>query len=71
MHLILRGSTVCDVDALRGVATDVGRPPRGRGLDEMAALLQTLLPLVQYTVGQAVVAGGGGGERDKENGNGW
>lgn len=59
MHLALRGPTVRDVDTLGGVAADVGRPPRGSGLDEVAALLQTLLPLVQHAVGKAGVVGGG------------
>lgn len=57
VRLALRGPSVCDVDALGGVAADVGRPPRGRGLDEVAALLQTLLPLVQHAGGTASVAG--------------
>lgn len=39
VHLALRGPTVCDVDALGGVAADVGWPSRGCGLDEVAALL--------------------------------
>lgn len=56
VHLALRCPAVRDVDALGRIAADVGRPPRGRGLDEVTALLQPLLPLVQYAVG-------GGGER--------
>jgi len=42
------GAAVRDVDALRRRAADVGRPAVGRGLDEVAARLQTLLPLVQH-----------------------
>lgn len=60
VHLALRGPAVRDVDALRGVAADVGRPAGGRGLDEVAALLQPLLPLVKHAVGDA---GGSGAEK--------
>ena len=54
--LALRCPTVGDVDALRGVAADVGWPTRGRGLDEMAALFQPFLPLIQHSVGGEVGA---------------
>lgn len=48
VRLALGRPPVRDVDALRGVAADVGGPAGRRGLDELAALLQTLLPLVQH-----------------------
>lgn len=67
VHLALRGPAVCDVDALGGVAADVGRPPRGRGLDEVATLLQPLLPLVQHAVGKAGVVEAGGWWKGQRN----
>ena len=51
VRLALGCSTVGDVDALGGVTTDVGWATGGCGLDEVAALLQTLLPLIQHTAG--------------------
>lgn len=45
--LALRGPAVGDVDALGGRAADVGRPTRGRGLDDVTSGLQLLLPLVE------------------------
>lgn len=49
--LALRRPPVGDIDALWGITADVGRTARGCGLDEVAALLQSLLPLIQHTVG--------------------
>lgn len=46
--LALRSAAVGDVNALGGVPADVGRASEGRGLDEVAALLQPLLPLKQH-----------------------
>lgn len=51
VRLALRSPPVGDVDALGGIAADVGGATGGRGLDEVAALLQPLLPLIQHTVG--------------------
>lgn len=51
VRLALRRPSVGDIDALGGVATDVGWATEGCGLDEVAALLQPLLPLVQHTEG--------------------
>ena len=48
VRLAVGGAAVRHVDALRRGAADVGRPAVGRGLDEVAARLQTLLPLVQH-----------------------
>lgn len=59
--LALGRPAVRDVDALRGVAADVGWTAGGRGLDEVAALLQTFLPLVQHP-------GGPGGETSVSSG---
>lgn len=50
--LALRRPAVGDVDALGGIATDVCWTTRGCGLDEVAALLQSLLPLIKHTVGE-------------------
>ena len=44
--LALRCSAVGDIDALRGIATDVGWTTIGCGLNEVAALFQSLLPLI-------------------------
>lgn len=46
--LTLGSPAVGDVDALRGGAADVGWTTAGRGLDEVTALLQPLLPLIQH-----------------------
>lgn len=45
--LALWGAAVGDVDALGGRAADIGRPTRGRRLDNVTSGLQLLLPLVQ------------------------
>lgn len=50
VRLALWRPAVRDVDTLGGIAADVGRTARGCGLDEVAALLQPLLPLIQHTV---------------------
>lgn len=50
--LALRCPAVGDVNALGGVAADVGWTTGGRGLDELAALHQPLLPLIQHAVGR-------------------
>lgn len=49
--LALGRPSVGDVDALRGIAADVGRTTRGGGLDEMAALFQPFLPFIQHPAG--------------------
>ena len=41
------GPAVGDVYALGGGATDVGGATRGRGLDDVTARLQLLLPLIE------------------------
>lgn len=51
MELAFSCPPVGDVDALGGIAADVGWATRGRGLDEMTALLQTFLPFIQHSVG--------------------
>lgn len=48
--LALSGPAVGDVDALGGIAADVGWASRGGGLDEMTALLQPFLPFIQHSV---------------------
>lgn len=52
VELALSCPSVGDVDALGGIAADVGRTTWGRGLDEMTALLQPFLPFIQNSVGQ-------------------
>lgn len=52
VRLALRRPAVRDVDPLGGVAADVGRAAGRRGLDELAARHQALLPLVQHAEGQ-------------------
>lgn len=52
VQLALRCPAVGDVDALGGIAADVGWTTGGCGLDEVAALLQSLLPLIQHAVGE-------------------
>lgn len=47
--LALRGPAVGDVDALGGRAADIGRPTRGRCLDDVTSGLQLLLPLIENT----------------------
>lgn len=64
VRLALRRPAVGDVDALGGIAADVGRSSGGSGLDEVAALLQPLLPLVQHAV-----EGGGGRARQSAKQN--
>lgn len=49
MELALWGPAVSDVDALGGRAADIGRPTRGRCLDDVTSGLQLLLPLVENT----------------------
>lgn len=51
VRLALGSPAVGDVDALGGITTDVGWATRRCGLDKVAALLQTLLPLIQHTTG--------------------
>lgn len=51
VRLALGRPSVGDVDALGGIAADVGWTTGGCGLDEVAALLQSLLPLIQRAVG--------------------
>lgn len=51
----VRGTPVRDVDALGGVATDVGWATRGRGLDDVTARFQSFLPLVQHSVKSLVM----------------
>lgn len=58
VRLALGRPPVGDVDALGGIAANVGRAAGGRGLDEVAALLQSLLPLKQHAEGRR-----GGGRR--------
>lgn len=48
--LALGRPAVGDVDALGGVAADVGWATGGCSLDYVAALLQSLLPLIQDAV---------------------
>lgn len=48
--LALSCPAVGDVDALGGIAADVGWASRGGGLDEMTALLQPFLPFIQHSV---------------------
>lgn len=52
--LALRGPTVGDVDSLGGRAADIGRPTRGRGLDNVTTRLQLFLPLVENPGTQGV-----------------
>lgn len=49
--LTLWRPAIGDVDSLRRVAADVGRAAGGCALDEVASLLQPLLPLIQYAGG--------------------
>lgn len=65
--LALGCPAVGDVDALGGIAADVGWTTRGCGLDEVAALLQSLLPLIQHAV--CVWGGRGGGSEDSSQPN--
>lgn len=51
VRLALRRPSVGDVDALGGIAADVGWTTGGCGLDEVTALLQPLLPLIQHAAG--------------------
>lgn len=51
VRLALGRPPIGDVDALGGIATDVSRAAAGCGLDYVAALLQSLLPLVQHAAG--------------------
>lgn len=51
VRLALGRPAVGDVDALRGITADVSRTAAGCGLDYVAALLQSLLPLVQHAAG--------------------
>lgn len=46
VRLALRRPAVGDIYALGGIATDVGWTTGGCGLNEVAALLQSLLPLI-------------------------
>ena len=48
VRLPLDGAAVRDIDSLGRGAADVGGAAVGRGLDEVAAWLQPLLPLVQH-----------------------
>lgn len=52
MWLDLRCPAVGDINALRGNATDIGWTTRGCGLDEVATMLQSLLPCIQHAVGE-------------------
>lgn len=52
--LALRGPAVRDVDSLGGRAADIGRPTRGRGLDNVTSRLQLFLPLVENPGTQGV-----------------
>lgn len=51
MGLALSCPSVGDVDALGGIAADVGWTTGGGGLDEMTALFQPFLPFIQHSVG--------------------
>ena len=51
VRLALGGPAVGDVDALRGIAANVRRTAGGCSLDEVAALFQSLFPLVEHAVG--------------------
>lgn len=59
VRLAVRRSAVRDVDSLGGVAADVGGTTSGRGLDEVAALLQPLLPLIQDSAGREITSHAG------------
>lgn len=48
MRLDLRSSAVGDINALGGIATNIGWTTRGCGLDEVATVLESLLPFIQH-----------------------
>lgn len=54
MWLALGDTAVGDVDALGGGVAYVCRATRGRGLDDVTARLQFLLPLIQNSESDAL-----------------
>lgn len=58
VRLDLGRPAVRDINALGGIATDVGWTTRGGGLDEVAPMLQSLFPFVQHA---------GGGRRPEQS----
>lgn len=49
MWLDLRCPAVGDINALGGIATDISWTTRRCGLDELATVLESLLPFIQHT----------------------